>query len=167
MLNCTRWLKVGYFLTLATALVLLVWKPAPIQAQRTIAYPFLPGAWTNASAMAAVAAQNTVLTEFTQTQAMLAQAGQALDAFGVGQSGANPVQGYLGGSAGAAGLGGGGFGGNRGGGGFGGGFQGGGFGGMGGFGGNRGGGGFGGGGMGGMGGFAGKGFGGFNGKKAL
>jgi hypothetical protein len=171
MLSCTRWLKVGYVVALGTALGVLLWKPAPIQAQRSLAYPFLPGAGATAAAMAGVlAAGGTPLTAYGQVQNMLAQAGQPLDPFGVGMSG-GVINGVLGGGGGA-GLGGG----NLGAGGIGGAGGLGGLGGMGGAGGFRGMGGMGGGpggmgggmaGMGGMGGFAGKGMGGFNGKKPL
>ena len=168
MLNCTRWLKVGYVVALVTALVVLLWKPAPIQAQRTLAYPFLPGAGATAGAMAALlSTAATPMVSYTQVQVMLAQAGSPLDPFGVGFSG-GVINGVLGGGGvgmGGGGLGaGGGLGGMSGGMGMGGGMMG-----------NRGGGmgggmmGMGGGmgGQGGMGGFAGKGFGGFNGKKPL
>src|SRR5579884_769620 len=150
MLSCTRWLKVGYVVALGSALVVLLCKPAPIQAQRTLAYPFLPGAGATASAMAVVLSSGaTPLVNFTQVQGMLAQAGQPLDPFGVGMSG-GVINGVLGGNGlgmggglgqgGAVGMGGGmmGMGGGM----------------------NMG-------GMGGMGGFAGKGMGGFNGKKPL
>src|SRR5579875_1185043 len=53
---CTyiRWLKGGYLVVLTTVLALLLSKPEPVQAQRTLAYPFLPGAITNAIGMAMV-----------------------------------------------------------------------------------------------------------------
>ncbi|HEY7326213.1 MAG TPA: hypothetical protein VH592_01135 [Gemmataceae bacterium] len=184
MSSCTRWLKVGYFLALTTALVLLLSKPEPARAQRSIAYAFLPGATVNSAAMAAVAANSTPLTSYNQAASMLAQAQQALDPFGVGQSGGMGLLGGIGmggtgvgggltgqGAAGGGlrGIGGiGGIGGMMG---MGGGMRGiGGIGGIAGMGGLPMGGGFGGGvggGVGGLGGFAGKGFGGFNGKKAL
>jgi hypothetical protein len=178
MLNCTRWLKVGYLLALTTALVLLLSKPEPAQAQRAIAYSFLPGATTNMLGMAALAGQSSPMTSYTQATTMLMQAQQALDPFGVGQTGGMGLLGGMGqgGTGMGGGITGGGMGmgggmrGGMGGGmmGMGGGMMGMGGGGMMGMGGFPMGGGFGGqGGMGGMGGFAGKGFGGFNGKKPL
>ncbi len=170
MSSCTRWLKVGYVVALVTALVVLLYKPAPIQAQRTLAYPFIPGAGATAGAMAALlSSAATPMVSYTQVQGMLAQAGSPLDPFGVGMSG-GVINGVLGGTGagmgGGLGMAGGGLGGMSGGLGMGGGMMG-----------NRGGGmgggmmGMGGGmmgmGGGGMGGFAGKGFGGFNGKKPL
>jgi hypothetical protein len=172
MLNCTRWLKLGYVLGLTTALVLLLSKPEPVQAQRGIAYAFLPGAMTNMLGMGALAGQSGPLNSYTQATTMLMQAQQALDPFGVGQSGGMGLLGGIGmggtsfggGIAGRGGMGGGmmGMGGGMM--GMGGGMMGMG-GGMMGMGGMPG--GMGGMGGGGMGGFAGKGFGGFNGKRPL
>jgi hypothetical protein len=186
-----RLLKFGYVIALGSAVIVLS-QPAPVRAQRAIAFRFLPSPFTNTFAMSMLAASaSTPLRSYQQVQQQLMQAQQALDPFGVGQSGGmgllgNTVatNGLGGGNGGMMGMGGGmraigggmmglggmmGMGGLRGIGGMMG------MGGLGGFGGGRGGfggvgGGFGGapmGGIGGMGGFAGKGFGGFNGKKAL
>ncbi len=185
MLSVQRFVKIGYVLALGSA-VLVLSRPAPVQAQRTLAYPFLPGQGALILARTQLlSSAATPLVSYTQVRGMLNQAMSPLDPFGVGFSG-GVTNGVLGGGLGAGGgvrgmmgmggamgigggafgmvgaLGmGGGLGGMRGmGGGFGGGFNG-----MGGFGGFNGMGGFGG--FGGMGGFAGKGFGGFNGKKPL
>jgi hypothetical protein len=176
-------LKCGYVLALGTTIWVLS-QPAPVRAQRGIAYPFLPGAMTNMLGMGALAGQSGPLNSYTHATTMLMQAQQALDPFGVGQTGGMGLlggmgqggTGFGGGNMGMMGMGGGmrggmggmmgmgggmmGMGGMRG--GFGGGMMGmgGGFAGGGGFGGMNG-------GFGGMGGFAGKGFGGFSGRKAL
>ncbi len=171
MLSCTRWLKAGYLLALATAVVLLLSKPEPIQAQRTLAYPFLPGAGATAAAMAALnATAATPMVAYTQAQQQLVLAGIPAGLGIGGAAGPNIGGGVVG--MGGGGLGGGGLGMGGGAMGMGGGAlgMGGGMMGMGGM--NMGGGmGMGGGmnmgGMGGMGGFAGKGMGGFNGKKPL
>ena len=154
MFGVQRFVKIGYVLALGSA-VLVLSRPAPVRAQRTIAYAFLPGQ----AALIAARAQllttaATPMVSYTQVQGMLAQAGSPLDPFGVGFSG-GVINGVLGGGGGLGagggmrgimGMGGaGGMGGAMG------------MGGMMGM----------GGGMGGMGGFAGKGFGGFNGKKPL
>jgi hypothetical protein len=167
MVSCTRWLKVGYVLALTTAVVLLLSKPAPVQAQRTIAYPFIPGALTNALQMSLVAGFSGPFNSYNAANQMLMQAGipvglAAGGGQGIAGGGAMGLGGFGGG---AMGLGGGGMMGMGGGMmGMGGGQMGmGGMGGMMGMGGMQG----GMGGIGGMGGFAGKGMGGFNGKKAL
>ncbi len=171
MLPYIRWLKVGYLAALTTTLILLLSKPQPIEAQRTIAYGFLPGVLSNVQGMGVLAGFSNPLNSYSAAQQMLAQAGIPLTiglGGGLGANGSFSMMGAGGGVAGMGGFGGnmmgmGGFGGNMMGmGGFGGNMMG-----MGGFGGNMM--GMGGGmmGMGGMGGFAGKGFGGFNGKKPI
>jgi hypothetical protein len=165
MLSCTRWLKVGYVLALSTALVLLLSKPEPVRAQRAIAYPFLPGAMTNALSMSILAGMGSPFSSYNMAEQMLMQAGIPAGLSVGGGTGIGGGALGVGGGGGMAGMGG--MGGMMG---MGGGMMGmqGGMGGMGGMmgmggmgmGGMRG-------GMGGMGGFAGKGFGGFNGKKPL
>jgi hypothetical protein len=166
MLSLQRLMKLGYVLALGSAVFVLS-RPAPVRVQRTIAYALLPGQLPLSLARGQLlSTAATPMVSYTNVKNMLEQAASPVDPFGVGMSGAQPLQGPLSGvSAGGGGLGGGGLAGMRG--GMGGGLigvmvgMGGGLGGMGGM--NRG----GMGGMGGMNGFAGKGFGGFNGKKPL
>ncbi len=176
MLSLQRLLKVGYVLALGSA-VLVLSRPAPVRAQRTIAYAFLPGqAALTAARAQLLATAATPMVSYNRAQQMLMLAGQPAGMAvggGTGISGGQGIAGGAtgigGGAVGIVGMGGGmgmggGIAGNRGGmgGGLGGGM------GMGGMPGGFGGGIAGGlGGVGGLGGFAGKGFGGFNGKKPL
>jgi hypothetical protein len=142
MLNCTRWLKLGYCTALATVLAVML-APRPATAQRSMIAPGL--------SMSVMIRMPYVM----QTQMMLMSAGIPAS-MGVGGG----MAGSMGGAAGMGGMGG--MGGAPG-------MMGGGMGGMGGM---MGMGGMNMGGMGGMPGggmmgFAGKGMGGFNGKKAL
>jgi len=169
MLRCARWLKVGYLATFAMVLVLLLSKSEPVQAQRTIAYAFLPGEMSGVLSRGILSGFGAPLSSYMNAQTMLMQAGiPAGMSVGGGQGISGGMMG-VGGMGGMGGMGGGmmGMGGGMmgmGGGmmGMGGGMMG--MGGMGmggmGMGGNMM-------GMGGMGGFAGKGFGGFNGKKPI
>jgi hypothetical protein len=87
MFSVQRFVKIGYVLALGSA-VLVLSRPAPVRAQRTLAYPFLPGAGATAAAMAALnATAATPMVSYTQAQSMLTQAGAPVDPFGVGMSG--------------------------------------------------------------------------------
>ena len=98
MFSVQRVVKIGYVLALGSA-VLVLSRPAPVRAQRSLAYPFLPGAGVTAAAMAAVLSSGgTPLVSYKQAQSMLAQAGTPLDPFGVGMSG-GVINGVLGGNA--------------------------------------------------------------------
>ncbi|HTU89563.1 MAG TPA: hypothetical protein VMF69_05645 [Gemmataceae bacterium] len=171
MFSLQRLVKFGYVLVLAAAVFVLS-RPAPVQAQRTIAYAFLPGEMSGVLSRGILSGFGAPLSSYMNAQTMLMQAGIPA---GMSVGGGQGMSGGMMGVGGMGGMGGGMMGMSGGMMGMGGGMRGG-MGGMMGMGGGMGMGGMGMGGMGmggmmgmggGMGGFAGKGFGGFNGKNAL
>jgi hypothetical protein len=102
MFSVQRVVKISYVLALGSV-VLVLSRPAPVRAQRTLAYPFLPGQ----AALIAARAQllttaATPMVSYSQAQSMLTQAGAPVDPFGVGMSG-GVINGVLGGNGQGAG----------------------------------------------------------------
>src|SRR5579875_107714 len=75
VLNYTRWLKASYLAALATVLVLLLSKPEPVRAQRTLAYGFLPSEMSMVMSSTTLAPMATPMSWYMNAVMMLSQAG--------------------------------------------------------------------------------------------
>ncbi|HTU88478.1 MAG TPA: hypothetical protein VMF69_00125, partial [Gemmataceae bacterium] len=75
MFSLQRLVKFGYVLVLGSAVFVLCW-PAPVRAQRTIAYAFIPGIMATTMSMAMLnSSAATPMISYNRAQQMLMQAG--------------------------------------------------------------------------------------------
>src|SRR5579875_2828485 len=75
VLNYTRWLKASYLAALATVLVLLLSKPEPVRAQRTLAYGFLPSEMSMVMSRTMVGSMASAMSSYINAMMTLSQPG--------------------------------------------------------------------------------------------